>query len=153
MNRIFKLKFNFCDEDLEDHFISFSEEDQDDIEDLVAETFFDFHDDNDHYNCIMISTQSDVETYRDILNSNQVYFKIYDLSDGVINNKIDIESDYRRYINSENFMEWEFFINGINRWMLSELEIDNVLDRISEVGMDKLTKIEKYFLKNYNGKN
>ena len=150
MEGVFKLKFNFSDEDLEDYFISFSEDDQDEIEELEADTFFDFHTKEDHYNCIMITTKKDIDAYYDILQRNSVYCEITELSEDILNNRIDIEKEYRNYINSHNFMDWEFFIQGIRKWTLKELDIDFVLDRISSVGMENLTKVEKHFLKTYN---
>ena len=38
----------------------------------------------------------------------------------------------------------------IESWIYDNLEIDIVLDRITEVGMDSLKDVEKNFLKNYN---
>ena len=37
----------------------------------------------------------------------------------------------------------------INEWIISNIDIDNVLDRISIVGVEGLNKIEKKFLDNY----
>ena len=41
--------------------------------------------------------------------------------------------------------------NELDKWMVQFLDIDLILDRISEVGIDKITKLEKKFLqKNFN---
>jgi hypothetical protein len=49
-----------------------------------------------------------------------------------------------------NSIKWSFFIDDLNEWIINNLDIDIVLDRISEVGIDSLTEIEKEFLKTYN---
>ena len=40
-------------------------------------------------------------------------------------------------------------MEGINEWILENLDIDTVLDRINEVGINKLRSVEKEFLNNY----
>lgn len=151
-DRIFKIEFNISDDYLDDCFSYFSDDDQCDIEELYADCFFDFHDKKDNYNCLMISNSEDIKTYYNILKKNSVYCKIIDLSDDILNNNINIENKYRNYITTENFLDWEFFIKGVKKWIIKELDIDFVLDRITKVGIDNLSKVEKYFLKTYNGK-
>ena len=46
--------------------------------------------------------------------------------------------------------EYDFFMDDLESWIYDNLEIDIVLDRITEVGMDSLKDVEKNFLKNYN---
>ena len=41
-------------------------------------------------------------------------------------------------------------MDDLESWIYDNLEIDIVLDRITEVGMDSLKDVEKNFLKNYN---
>jgi hypothetical protein len=40
-------------------------------------------------------------------------------------------------------------MEGINYWTMENIDIDIVLDRISQVGMNNLKEVEKDFLKNY----
>jgi len=51
-------------------------------------------------------------------------------------------------INSTKYL---FFVDDLDDWIYNNLDIDTILDRISQVGLDSLTKIEKEFLNNnYN---
>jgi hypothetical protein len=48
-------------------------------------------------------------------------------------------------------MKFSFFVDDLNDWIYNNLDIDTILDRISQVGLDSLSKIEKQFLNNnYN---
>ena len=40
-------------------------------------------------------------------------------------------------------------MDDLDEWIYDNLDIDIVLDRISDVGMESLKKVEKEFLKNY----
>ena len=40
-------------------------------------------------------------------------------------------------------------MDDLDNWILHNLDIDTVLDRITEVGIDSLKPIETKFLKNY----
>lgn len=44
----------------------------------------------------------------------------------------------------------ESFRNEIDEFMLDNLSLDTILDRISEVGIDNITTIEKYYLEIFN---
>ena len=53
-------------------------------------------------------------------------------------------------LSTTNSLKYSFFIDDLNDWISINLDIDTVLDRISEVGIDNLSLVEKKFLKNYN---
>jgi hypothetical protein len=53
-------------------------------------------------------------------------------------------------LSTTNSIKYSFFIDDVNEWVYNNLEIDMILDRISEVGMNSLSQIEKDFLKNYH---
>lgn len=44
----------------------------------------------------------------------------------------------------------ESFRNEIDEFMLDNLSLDKILDRISEVGIDNINTIEKYYLEIFN---
>ena len=44
----------------------------------------------------------------------------------------------------------ESFRNEIDEFMLDNLSLDTILDRISEVGIDNINTIEKYYLEIFN---
>ena len=54
-------------------------------------------------------------------------------------------------VESINSTKYSFFVDDLDDWIYNNLDIDTILDRISQVGLDSLTKIEKEFLNNnYN---
>jgi hypothetical protein len=40
----------------------------------------------------------------------------------------------------------DYFMERLNEFLTDNLDVDNILDRILDVGVDKLTSFEKYFL-------
>lgn len=67
----------------------------------------------------------------EVLKKYDIQYEIEDLT-----NMLD---DYQEYF-SEQFMK------KLNSFLKYELDVDGVLDRILEVGMDNITPFEKYFL-------
>jgi hypothetical protein len=67
----------------------------------------------------------------EVLKKYDIQYEIEDLT-----NMLD---DYQEYF-SEQFM------SKVNSFLKYELDVDGVLDRILEVGMDNITPFEKYFL-------
>ena len=73
-----------------------------------------------------------------------------DLSDDVLKGKINLSKELKSMVTATTSIKYSFFIDDIDDWILENLDIDTVLDRISEVGtIDKLTNIEQEFLKNF----
>ena len=67
-----------------------------------------------------------------------------------MNFKINLEEELKPLLTTINSIKYSFFIDDLNDWIFENLNIDNVLDRISEVGgVKNLTSIEKEFLKNF----
>ena len=64
-------------------------------------------------------------------------------------NVFENEKELKKHVNGLNRFRWNNFNKKITEWILSNLDIDIVLDRISNVGIEGLNKIEKKFLDNY----
>ena len=73
-----------------------------------------------------------------------------DLSQDIIYSKIDIEYELEDKLDEKNLFKYDFFLEDINSWIYNNLEIDIVLDRITDVGIDSLKQVEKDFLKHYS---
>jgi hypothetical protein len=91
-----------------------------------------------------------MKKYTSILSKNLIKFEFSDLTKDVISSKINLELELKPQLSTTNSIKYSFFIDDVNEWVYNNLEIDMILDRISEVGMDSLSQIEKDFLKNYN---
>jgi hypothetical protein len=149
MNGIYKIKFFKSAEKLTNHYNKLSESERENISGLNAESFFDYENKNQNYTCYIIVDSLELEKYTNILTNNSIEHKCINLSDDFINGKIDIKKDIENKINETNYYKYDFFVDDIDNWILDNLNIDIILDRISEIGIDSLKEIEKEFLKNY----
>ena len=127
-----------------------SETEQEKISSLETESFFDYENKKGEYVCYLICNAIEIKKYSDILNNNLITHQISDLTEDVLKFKISLEEELKPLLNTINSIKYSFFIDDLNDWILNHLEIDNILDRINEVGsIDKLSQIEKEFLKNF----
>ena len=64
--------------------------------------------------------------------------------------KINLEEELRSQLSTINSVKYSFFIDDLNEWIYNNLDLDTVLDRISESGINSLTDTEKLFLNSLN---
>jgi hypothetical protein len=148
VSRVYVFTFNDNIEILNNHYDRLSDYEQERISELDAISYFDYIEDNKYF-FYVITSPNEIKNYVQILENNIINFKMIDISDDIVCNKIDLSDEISEKIISDNLIKWEFFIEDIKEWILENLNIDLVLDRISEVGIDNLTELEKTFLKNY----
>jgi len=147
---IYKIIFDRTSFELNEDYERLSEHEKENISDMDTQSFFDYQDHNDNYICFIITSPLEVKRYLEILSRNFITHQLKDLSKDIIGFKIDIEEELRPLLSTTNSLKYSFFIDDLNYWISINLDIDTVLDRISEVGMDNLSLVEKKFLKNYN---
>jgi hypothetical protein len=145
---VFKIKFTKSAFELNDDYEYLSDIDKEKILDLEAESFFDY-DEDDRYVCFVITSSIEMEKYVEVLNSNHINNEYFDLSNDILKFKINIKEELKDKISTLNSIKWSFFIDDLDEWIINHLDIDMVLDRISEVGIGTLTEVEKQFLKYY----
>jgi hypothetical protein len=138
---IFNDKLNF------DH-LRISDIDKEKISEIEIVSYFDWVE-NDNYKCILISTPFEINRFLQILNNNFIKYSLSNLSDNVLKFKIDLAKELKNKINLENSIKYDLFVEDLNQWLEQNLDIDMILDRISEVGLANITDIEKVFLKGY----
>lgn len=149
-NHIFKIKFETTSYELNDEYDRLSEHEKERISDLDAESFFDYQDHMDRYVCYIICKPTEIQKYSSVLIKNLIMHSITDLSQDILKFKINLEEELKPLLSTVNSIKYSFFIDDINDWLLENLDIDVVLDRILEVGsVDKLGDVEKEFLKNF----
>ena len=139
VNHVYKVKYSKSSLELNNDYENLSDFEKESLSELDALSFFDFEEDQ-KYTCYIITTRLDLKKYIKILLNILI----------ILSGKLDIENETRNKIDNFNFLKYEFFIDHINDWIYENLEIDIVLDRINEVGMDSLKDIEKLFLKQYS---
>jgi hypothetical protein len=148
MNKlIYKISFELSSFDLNEEYERLSDYEKERISELDAESFFDYEED-DKYICFIITTPIEMKKYLSILSNNLIWCNCVDISKDVLKFEIDLEKELKStpIINSIKF---SFFIDDVKDWILENLDIDMVLDRISEIGINSLTKTEKEFLDKY----
>jgi hypothetical protein len=148
-NYVFKIRFNESQFDLNDQYESLSDLDREKIEEMDAISYFDYSDYDDKYVCFIIANKLEMEKYLEILSRNYIKFDCVDLSDDILKFKIDLTEELRPLLSTTNSIKYSFFLDDLDDWILENLEIDTVLDRISEIGIDNLSSVEKEFLKNF----
>ena len=149
INHLYKIKFYKSSLELNGEYDRLSDYEKDIVSDLNTESFFDYEDDLDNYICYVITTPLELDKYDKILKNNLIEHEYIDLSNPVLNNEINL--DYlENKIDNNNYFKYDFFMDDLDTWIYNNLEINIVLDRINEVGMESLKDVEKKFLKNYN---
>jgi hypothetical protein len=146
---VYKVKFDKSSLDLSADYERLSDIEKERISDLDALSFFDF-DDSGKYVFYIITDSIEMDSYLEILSENFIRVKCEDLSDDILRSKVDLIYELSYHNDTINSIRYGFFVEELNDWIYQNLEMDMVLDRISEVGMKRLNSIEKEFLKNYN---
>lgn len=150
LSNVYKLKFYKSSFDLNDDYEKLSEHEKERISELNAETYFDYDGNDNCYICYVITSPTEIEGYLKILRNNLIQCECYNLSEDVLKQKINIEVELKPILSISNRVKYSFFVDDVNNWIYENLDIDTVLDRISEVGsIERLTDIEQEFLKNY----
>jgi hypothetical protein len=147
-NCVYKIEFYKSTLDLNDDYDRLSEYEKECISELNADSFFDYEDELERYTCYLITTPSELERYTVILKNNLIKHDYFNLSKSLLKNEIDLE-DLEEKIDEINYFKYDFFMDDIDNWILHNLDIDTVLDRINSVGIESLKPIETKFLKNY----
>jgi len=148
MNKsIYKISFELSSFDLNEEYERLSDYEKERISELDAESFFDYEED-DKYICFIITTPIEMKKYLSILSNNLIWCNCVDISKDVLKFEMDLE-DYLINLSTESSIKLSFFIDDVKDWILENLEIDMVLDRISKIGINSLTKTEKEFLDKY----
>lgn len=142
--RIYKISFN---KNIYDSFYEFlSDIEKSKINTLDISGSFTY---NIEEKCVvyLLMPYSDMENYKSILDKNLIPYLCNDFSEIVINGEVNLEFELESYIDFYNYVDYDNFIYLTNQWILSNLELDPILDRISQYGVETLRPIDKEFLK------
>lgn len=153
VNHVFKIKFESSSYDLNEEYDRLSDHEKEKISELDAESFFDYQDYSDRYICYIICKPIEIQKYSEILFKNLIFHNLTDISNDILNFRLDLEEELKPLLSTVNSIKYSFFIDDINDWILDNLNIDNILDRISQLGsVDKLSSVEKQFLKSFESR-
>lgn len=111
----------------------------------VSSSFY--YNNNNRYIGFLLIPHSEMKEYEFILSSNLIPYLCEDYSDLVINNEINLESELEQYADFHNYTDYDNFIYEMNSWILKNLNLDSILDRINLYGVETLRPIDKEYLK------
>lgn len=148
MNRVYKIVFNKSSFELDKDYERFSEQEKVTISSMNPDSFFDFND-KERYTLYLIFSPIDIEKYSKILNNNLIEHTSEDVSEKILENKLCVESSLKPFVNALNRFRWNTYKTKLDQWIYDNLDMDLVLDRIGQCGMDGLRPVEKKFLRNF----
>lgn len=148
MNRVYKIVFNKSSFELDKDYERFSEQEKVAISSMNPDSFFDFND-KERYTLYLIFSPLDIEKYSKILDNNLIEHTSEDVSEKILENKICVESSLKPFVNALNRFRWNTYKAKLDQWIYDNLDMDFVLDRIGQCGMDNLRPVEKKFLRNF----
>lgn len=149
MSCVYKIDFVKSSFDLSDDYSKLSDIDKEKIADISDESFLDLDIDK-KYVIYLIVSPIEMKGYVNVLNDNNIDYKIKDLSKDILHDKINIEDELYQRISPLMAMRYSYFIDDLNQWIYNNLDIDIVLDKISLFGINSLRTVEKKFLSNYS---
>jgi hypothetical protein len=148
MNRVYKIEFNKSSFELDKDYERFSEQEKLAISSMNPDSFFDFND-KERYTLYLIFSPLDIEKYSKILDNNLIEHTTEDVSERVLDNKLCVESSLKPFVNALNRFRWNTYKAKLDQWIYDNLDMDLVLDRIGQCGMNGLRPVEKKFLRNF----
>ena len=146
---LYKIEFSKSSFELNEEYDMLSETEKEWISQMDADSFFDYDSQLGYYTCFLIAKPTEIKKYLDIMTNNFIKNSCENLSNKILKSEIDLSEELNHIVNSFNSIKWSFFVEDLDEWILNNLDIDMVLDRISEVGIDLLKSVEKEFLKKY----
>jgi hypothetical protein len=98
----------------------------------------------------MIISPIEMSKYEDILLNLDIKYKSNDIGDEILNGEIDLRDVFEKHkhpINMETYLD---FFDNLEKWIMKNQTVDNVLDIINEKGYENLRSIDKKFLHEYS---
>lgn len=142
-----KLEFYKSAEDLAEDYTYLSDNDKLKIQLIDSKATFDYEDGHRNYTCLLLTEPQEINTYTKVLDDNLIPYICHDITQSVIRNDLNIEKILRKHVNGTNILDYNIFIRELNEWILGNLDLDQILDRINEKGIDSLRDVDIEFLK------
>lgn len=108
---------------------------------------FDYEDNYLNYKIYLLIAPEELKIYKKILDINLIPYLCRDITENVLQNKIDLEKYLMKWITPKNKESYHKFISNIKDWLISNLDLDTILDMINDKGLKALLPIHKEFLK------
>lgn len=147
--KVLIFEFHRSSEDVAGDYELLSDIDKERIADLEPEATFDYEDEFGNYNCCLIISEIELESYKKLLDENNIPYLCKDITKNVIKNDVNLSKKLIKYTTNINENLYYDFIKKVDKWISQNLELDIILDMISEKGINSLRKIDKEYLENY----
>ena len=145
---VYRIQFNRSSFDLNDDYDTFSEQDKNAISDMLPGGYFEYNNFQGKYTLYIIIKPVEADKYSNILDQNLIAHSIRDISEDLLNG-MDLNALLLPFVGALNLDRYRSFKAKLEKWTMSNLDIDRILDRINEVGMPNISKLEKKFLDEY----
>lgn len=122
-----------------------SNSDLEKIANLDIESSFDYKED-DFFYFFVLTSKIEIKKYLKILDKNLINYEFNDITNKIIKNEYDF-SYLTNYIDEENSIIYDIFMDDLDRWIYSKLDLDIILDIISSKGINSLRPVDRKFLK------
>lgn len=145
---VYHIEFSHTSMDLDEYYLSFS---QDDIDIFMSLKFYLMVDYECYskYNIILISDTNQIDIYKKLLDSYNILYICEDVSGKVLAGDFDIKTILYENLDELNIDIQDVFLEELDSWIYSNLDLDIVLDKISKFGLKSLSDIEIMYLDNY----
>lgn len=146
--RVYHLEFARDIETVVWEYSHLSETDRTNLSTIQFSVTYDYIDEYQNYNFVIITDPEQMNKYVKILQNNFILHFHRDISNSLLKDTIDF-SRLEKVIDRSTNSLFIKFQNKINEWILKHQDLDNVLDMINEKGINKLRDIDKKFLEDY----
>lgn len=147
MMAIYKIEFYKNIDYILNDYSYMSDIDKEIIANLDFDSMFEYFDLYDNYILYIISNEIEIEKYKKILNINLIPYLCTDMTKLLLSGLIDIEYELSKYVISQNEISYYKFVDNTNKFLLANLNLDDILDMIIDKGIDSLKQIHLEFLK------
>ncbi len=145
--RLYQIDFFRTPMDVANDYNLMENVDKEKLANLDIYSSFDYEDEFNNYILLLLTEKPMIDKYKIILYNNIIPNVTRDISDIVINFKIDLLEDIEKYRNRTNKQKLNNFKQNVEFWIESNLELDKILDMINEKGVEWLKPLHKNFLK------
>lgn len=143
---LYKLSFNTDIPYLNDIYDLLSDLEKERIFSFSISSSFYYLEENYYIGYLLIPC-NEMKEYEDILINNLIPYLCIDYSNLIIDNELNLEHELEPYVDIYNYSDYDNFIFEVNLWILGNLNMDSILDRINLHGIDSLRPIDKEYLK------
>ena len=145
LKRIWRFDFNVSTTSLNKTYDLITKEDRDCLSATEVSSSFDVELRN-KCQSYLISTKETIHVYKDMFFKYGIKCKLIDVTDDILSGKLDIERDLVEFLGTGKSLNVAYFLDAVEKLICENLNMDDILDKISKLGIESLTRMEKKFM-------